>query len=719
MVAAARALFRGRRLPPRSLPEAGAGLGFTGRDKPRSAKFRISRSRRIDAMSFTEPHHPNEPDSEPELEATSQDHSPVPFPGQADDFGLTPKPRDPKVRAQRVDPLLGVDLGGVKIVRLIGEGGMGRVYEAQQARPSRTVAVKVIRQGITSEKTMRRFEREAEFLGKLQHPGIAQIFVVGTYSSDFGDVPFYIMEHLANAKPLTNYAHEQALELHERVRLFKLVCEAVSHGHDRGIVHRDLKPGNILVDASGSPKVIDFGVARSTDSDLALESMKTDTGQMIGTVQYMAPEQFGPDPDDLDGRADVYSLGVVLYELLSGSPPYSVKKKALHEASRVVCEEVPAPLRAVSKAIPRDISAIAERALQKDRRDRYHTAGELAADLGRFLDGKPVKAQPSSVLGRLLFPRPLRKLVTRRTGLVLISGAVLAVGFNGLIGSRLPDFEGYWPETAQLKASAAWTPTSLKVREGEFYRLTVTGSCKDNAGVTFGPEGTAPEDLRSLLGPPEKLPETTAREAFVQNLPRRLLLARIHDSRILLPVGPSLTFVAPWSGPLSFRVNHETESPQAVTGDLRVKLERVSKPALVDKAGKTTISTRVSTTKYLLFEPEGIRWQYSDFQSALEEPDYPVLLNGIAWWPLPDKPNTQGWRELTEKTRTPLLKTREFAWAADPKSPKPKVTVVSAPGDAVYPKGPSPGQPGLTFSGTTSSSNAVECVIAAPGNPHP
>jgi serine/threonine protein kinase len=287
-------------------------------------------------------------------EGTDHD-SPNQFPGGADNFGLTPRTR---VKSQRVAPLLGLDLGGVKIVKLIGEGGMGRVYEAQQERPSRTVAVKVIRQGITSEKTMRRFEREAEFLGKLQHPGIAQIFIVGTYSSDFGDVPFYVMEFIPNAKPITNYVHEHGLALEEKLRLFKQVCDAVSHGHDRGIVHRDLKPGNILVDGHGNAKVIDFGVARSTDSDLALTSMKTDTGQLIGTVQYMSPEQFGPDPEDLDGRTDVYSLGVVLYELVSGAAPYSVRQKALHEASRVVCEQVPTPLRSVDKAIPREVSAI-------------------------------------------------------------------------------------------------------------------------------------------------------------------------------------------------------------------------------------------------------------------------------------------------------------------------------------------------------------------------
>ena len=709
MVAAARAPSRARKLSPRRLPKAGVILGFAGTGKPHSVQFRSH------AMSFTEPHNPNEP--EPDLEAKSQDRSPVPFPGQADDFGLTPKPRDPKVRAQRVDPLLGVDLGGVKIVKCIGEGGMGRVYEALQDKPARTVAVKVIRQGITSEKTMRRFEREAEFLGKLQHPGIAQIFVVGTYSSEYGfDTPFYVMEFLANAKPLTNYAHERGLELAERVRLFKLVCEAVSHGHDRGIVHRDLKPGNILVDANGSPKVIDFGVARSTDSNLTLESMKTDTGQLIGTVQYMSPEQFGPDPDDLDGRADVYSLGVVLYELLSGSPPYSVKKKALHEASRVVCEEVPAPLRSIDKAIPRDISAIAERALQKDRRRRYYTAGELAADLGRFLDGKPVKAQPSSVLGQILFPRPLRKLVTRRTGLVLLSGALLAVGFNRLGGSRVLDFERYWPQSTQLKASAAWTPTNLSVREGNFYRLRVTGACKDSSGVAFGPEGTAPEELRSLLGPAPDLAKDAARDAFVENLPRRILLGRIRDSRIVIPVGRELTFVAPWSGPVGFRINDETESPQAVTGDLRVTLERIMHPALVDSDGETTISTHVGKTKYLLFEPEGIRWQFTSYQSALEEPEYPTLLNDIAWWPIPDKPNTEGWREMTLKSNTPLLRTRAFLWAADPHGPKPIVDSTSkrTSGGLVRVESTNPREHRLVFTAADQAGGVVSCTVSRP-----
>jgi tRNA A-37 threonylcarbamoyl transferase component Bud32 len=307
------------------------------------------------------------------------------IPDANDDFGLKPRPKP-----RRVDPLLGTDLGGITITRLIGEGGMGRVYEAHQEDPPRTVAVKVIRQGITSEKTMRRFEREAEFLGRLQHPGIARIYVVGSYSSDDGDVPFFVMEFVANAKPINHYASENNLSLADRLKLFVSVCEAVSHGHDRGIIHRDLKPGNILIDSNGLPKVIDFGVARSTDSDFSLTSMKTDTGALVGTVQYMSPEQFGDSPEGLDGRADVYSLGVVLYELIAGVLPYEVRKKKMHEAARIICEEIPPSLRSWDRGIPGDVSLIVERCLEKNRMRRYQGAAALAKDLQRHLAGENV-----------------------------------------------------------------------------------------------------------------------------------------------------------------------------------------------------------------------------------------------------------------------------------------------------------------------------------------
>ena len=195
------------------------------------------------------------------------------------------------------------------------------------------------------------------------------------------------------------------------------------------------------------------------------------------------------------------------------------------------------------------------------------------------------------------------------------------------------------------------------------------------------------------------------------DLPRRMLLAKVRDSRIILPVGDGLTFVAPSSGDLSFRVNNETEATGAFNGDLRVTLEHIHRPRFVDSSGKTTISTRVCKTKYLLFEPEGIRWQFSSTQSALEEPEYPTLLNGIAWWPLPDKTNTEGWREFTVTSRTPLLRTRAFAWAAEPNGTTPTITSKTSAETSVIAEGPAPNHPGLTFAGPSDYAAAVDCQV--------
>ena len=163
---------------------------------------------------------------------------------------------------------------------------------------------------------------------------------------------------------------------------------------------------------------------------------------------------------------------------------------------------------------------------------------------------------------------------------------------------------------------------------------------------------------------------------------------------------------------MSFRVNHETESPQAVAGDLHVTLEKVSRPALVDKDGKTTISTRVAKTKYLLFEPEGIRWQYSSQQGAMEEADSPTLINGIAWWPRPDQRDTEGWNEFALTSRAPLLKTHAFAWAADPKKPKPRIAMPDSRGFTVTPQGPTPEDPGLMFTGRADAPRFVTCTFS-------
>jgi eukaryotic-like serine/threonine-protein kinase len=292
------------------------------------------------------------------------------------------------------DPLLGSVVGGVTILRVIADGGMGRVYEGRQDKPRRAVAVKVMRPGFTSPSMARRFQYEAEVLGRLQHPGIAHIYAAAMHTVAGSEVPYFVMEYIHDAKPLTEYVTDLSLPTRTRLELFRTVCQAVAHGHQKGVIHRDLKPNNILVDGAGQPKVIDFGVARATDSDMALTTMQTDVGQLIGTLQYMSPEQFEADPNNIDIRSDVYALGVILYEILAGQPPYDLKKKALLEVARVIREVDPTPISQLNKTLGRELGVIAGKCLQKDRGHRYSSAAELADELGRHLAGEPIMATP-------------------------------------------------------------------------------------------------------------------------------------------------------------------------------------------------------------------------------------------------------------------------------------------------------------------------------------
>jgi len=303
-----------------------------------------------------------------------------------------PAGRASSKRPAFTDPLIGQSIGGVKLVRMISEGGMGRVYEGRQENPRRTVAVKLVKPGVASEKLLRRFEFEAQVLARLRHPGIAQIHAAGTFGEGAGAQPYFVMEYIAGAKPLTQYAADLKLSTHDRLALFRKVCDAVAHGHQNGVIHRDLKPSNILVDSTGQPKVIDFGVAKTTDSDMALTTLQTDVGQLIGTYQYMSPEQFEADPHGIDIRSDVYALGVVLYELLAGQPPYDLKRKLPHEISSIVRQHDPTPVTTVNKTLRRDVGVIAGKCLEKDRNRRYSSASELAGDIGRYLSGDPITA---------------------------------------------------------------------------------------------------------------------------------------------------------------------------------------------------------------------------------------------------------------------------------------------------------------------------------------
>lgn len=316
-------------------------------------------------------------------------------------------------------------IGDYRVLALLGEGGMGIVYRAEQKNPSRDVALKVIKPGAASYHSLRRFKREAEVLGRLHHPGIAQIYEAGTADAGFGPLPFFAME-LIQGRPIVDYADRHRLNANQRLGLMVQVCDAVEHAHERGILHRDLKPGNILVDQNGQAKVLDFGVARLMDSDAHL-TRQTDMGQLIGTLAYMSPEQAVADHKALDRRSDVYALGVILYELLSSRLPYATHGKAMHEVVRAIREQDPAPLSTIHGNYRGDIDTIVAKALEKDRARRYASAAELAADIRRYLADEPITARPASTAYQLQkFVRRHRALVAGTTAvfLALVAGVV-------------------------------------------------------------------------------------------------------------------------------------------------------------------------------------------------------------------------------------------------------------------------------------------------------
>ena len=289
---------------------------------------------------------------------------------------------------------------------LLGEGAFGTVYEATQPLIGKTVAIKVLKEGINSRSAQRRFEYESQILARLRHSSIAQVIEAGTErrtedsdgaaDGDAGsDLPYFVMEFVRGAKPITEFAWGKGLATRERLSLFLHVCEAVHHGHQKGIIHRDLKPGNILVSSGGEVKVIDFGVARATDRGLRATTLQTEVGQLIGTLEYMSPEQCDADPHDLDTRSDVYALGVVLYELLCEELPYNVRRAAVFDAARVIREEEPKRPSSTNRSLRGDVETILLKALEKEPNRRYQSAGAFADDLRRFLDGRIVLAKPA------------------------------------------------------------------------------------------------------------------------------------------------------------------------------------------------------------------------------------------------------------------------------------------------------------------------------------
>jgi serine/threonine protein kinase/Tfp pilus assembly protein PilF len=357
----------------------------------------------------------------------------------------------------------GTVIGPYKLLQQIGEGGMGVVFMAEQTEPiQRTVALKIIKPGMDTRQVIARFEAERQALAMMDHPNIAKVLDAGTTESGR---PYFVME-LVKGIPITKYCDDHKLSLRERLELFKPVCAAVQHAHQKGIIHRDIKPSNVLIaeyDSHATAKVIDFGVAKATAQRLTERTMFTEFGQVIGTVEYMSPEQAKLNQLDIDTRSDIYSLGVLLYELLTGSTPFEQKRlreAAFDEVLRIIREEEPPkpsskltssetlpsiaanrhtePAR-LSNDVHGDLDWIAMKALEKDRARRYDSAANFAADIERHLNDQPVEAGPPSAVYRF------RKFVKRnRTPLAV--GALLTLAMLAAIGGFA---SGIWERRAR------------------------------------------------------------------------------------------------------------------------------------------------------------------------------------------------------------------------------------------------------------------------------
>jgi serine/threonine protein kinase len=292
----------------------------------------------------------------------------------------------------------------------------------------------VIKSAWASSELVRRFEQEFQTLGRLHHRGIAQIYEAGNADTAFGSQPFFAME-IIHGKPLLDCARTAGLNTRQRLALMIQICDAVQHAHERGIIHRDLKPGNILVDESGQCKILDFGLARVTDSDVQA-TRQTDMGQLLGTLPYMSPEQVTGDPLALDTRSDVYALGVILYELLAGKMPYRLSHHPA-EVVQTIQQVDPTPLSLVSRVYRGDIETIVSKALEKDKARRYSSAADFAADIQRYLEDQPIKAKPASTSYQLQkFARRHKALVASVVAVFLVLAAATGVSTQQAIRAK-------------------------------------------------------------------------------------------------------------------------------------------------------------------------------------------------------------------------------------------------------------------------------------------
>jgi WD40 repeat protein/serine/threonine protein kinase len=408
----------------------------------------------------------------------------------------------------------GTVIGRYELLELIGEGGMGLVYLAEQKEPvRRKVALKIIKPGMDSRQVIARFEAERQALALLDHPNIAHVFDAG--GTETGR-PYFVMEYVRGL-PITRYCDDNKLTIEQRLRLFEQVCEAVHHAHQKGIIHRDLKPSNILVsvhDDQALPKIIDFGIAKATTQPLTDKALVTFQGQLLGTPEYMSPEQVDFASQDIDTRSDIYSLGVVLYELLAGVLPFEselFERAGLSEIQQTIREQEPASpsLRLtclgekakviaasrgtqvvpLARRLHRELEWIPLKAMRKDRCRRYKSASEMASDIRNYLNGNPLLAGPETTIYRV------QKFVSKHAGSVATVALVAAAIVVGLIVSTAMYFraESIRVQAEQAKEQEASARTEAeaareKEAEARVHAETAEAATKEKA-----------EDLRRTL----------------------------------------------------------------------------------------------------------------------------------------------------------------------------------------------------------------------------
>jgi tetratricopeptide (TPR) repeat protein len=489
----------------------------------------------------------------------------------------------------------GTVIGPFKLIEPIGEGGMGSVWMAQQTEPvKRLVAVKLIKAGMDSRQVIARFEAERQALALMDHPNIARVLDGGTSSAGR---PYFVMD-LVKGMPITRYCDEHHLTPRQRLELFIPVCQAVQHAHQKGVIHRDLKPSNVLValyDSKPVPKIIDFGVAKATGQQLTDKTLVTGFGAIVGTLEYMSPEQAEINQLDIDTRSDIYSLGVLLYELLAGSPPFSRKeleKAGVLEMLRVIREQEPSkpstklstaeglptlaanrgtePAR-LTRLVRGELDWIVMKALEKDRNRRYETANGFAMDVQRYLADEPVQAGPPSAAYRL------RKFARRNKGALAVAALVLF--FLALLGSGLGwvvrDRSARQAQSREAVKAALDKVADLRQRA----RWGEAKAVLEQVRQRLGPSGA--EDLR------RRVEQAEADLALVDRLDAARMKASVLAGNRFDTAAAAREYAA------AFReagIGEETEAAEVVAGRIRSSAVREQLVAAVDdwaiRAGK-------------------------------------------------------------------------------------------------------------------------------------